>query len=248
MEIANGTTVTNDTGGFFVDFSAVPDLSIPKSENPSFCYTGYFDVTDITGETRSTVGSVNVGYVSLTLSVDLPQQVNRDDTGSYAISTANLNGTFEPATGSIVVYKLKSPFKVYRTRNWALPDTQALTKGAHDMLFPSDLYNDELDITTWVKGDKVFETTFSTDKEKKLVLKKLASWQQGAYVLEGTTKDPADQEVKDIRYFTLFPAKKKTFRIRLPTGTCRSRKRANPAKQRRLSSDRGTKMSRCFTK
>ena len=210
MEIASGTTVTNDTGGFFVDFSAVPDLSIPRTENPSFSYTGYFDVTDMTGETRSTVGSVNVGYVSLTLSVNLPQQVNRDDTGSFDISTANLNGTFEPAKGSIVVYRLKSPLKVYRTRNWALPDTQAMTEGRHDILFPSDLYNDELDITTWARADKVFETSFDTNKEKKLVLKKLSSWQQGVYVLEGTTKDATGQEVKDVRYFTLFSGREKS--------------------------------------
>ena len=209
MEIANGVTTTNDTGGFFVDFTAIPDASIPSTENPVFNYTGYFDVTDMTGETRSTVGSVSVGYVSLALNVDLPQQVNREAAGPFAVSTANLNGTFEPARGAIAIYKLKNPSKVYRTRGWDLPDTQAMTRARHDELFPLDPYDDELNVTAWKKGDMVFEATFDTDKEKKLVLKGMASWQQGAYVLEGTTKDAAGNEVNDIRYFTLFSEKEK---------------------------------------
>jgi hypothetical protein len=204
MEIANGVTTTNDTGGFSVDFKAIPDLSIPKTENPIFNYTGYFDVTDMNGETRSTVGCVSVGYVSLTLSVDVPQQVNRETAGPFEVATANLNGTFEPAKGAVVIYKLDPPQKVYRARTWELPDTQAMTMARHDELFPLDPYNDELAITTWAKGDKVFESTFDTDKEKKLAIKGLATWKQGVYVLEGTTKDAAGNEVKDIRYFTLF--------------------------------------------
>ncbi|HMD68009.1 MAG TPA: alpha-2-macroglobulin family protein, partial [Chitinivibrionales bacterium] len=204
MEIANGTAVTNDTGGFSVDFTAVPDLSVPRSENPTFCYIGYFDVTDITGETRSTTGSVNVGYVSLTLSVDVPQKVYRPESDSFNISTANLNERFEPAKGTIVVYKLKPPFKVYRTRNWALPDTQVMTRSSHDELFPSDCYGDELDITAWPRGEEAFATSFDTEKDKKLRITGIASWQQGAYVLEAETKDAAGQPVKDIRYFTLF--------------------------------------------
>ncbi|HUI93049.1 MAG TPA: alpha-2-macroglobulin family protein [Chitinivibrionales bacterium] len=209
MEITNGYTVTNDTGGFSVDFSAIPDLAIPKTENPTFSYTGYFDVTDVTGETRSAVGSVNVGYVSLTLNVEVPQQVNREGSDTFNVSTANLNGTFEAAKGSIVVYKLKPPGKVYRARTWAMPDTQAMTKEKHGILFPSDLFTDELDVTAWTKGDKVFEKTFDTDREKKLTLKGLASWQQGAYVLEGTTADFAGQPVKDVRYFTLYSEKER---------------------------------------
>jgi len=210
MEIANGTTVTNDTGGFSVDFPALPDLSVPKSENPTFCYTGYFDVTDITGETRSAVGSANVGYVSLTLSVDLPQQVDKDSAGPFDISTENLNAVFEPAQGNIVIYKLKSPSKVLRTRDWETPDTQAMTKSRHDERFPSDCYDNELDIASWAKSDKVYEASFDTDKDKKLSLKGLGSWQHGAYVLEGTTKDANGREVKDIRYFTLFSGKEKS--------------------------------------
>jgi hypothetical protein len=209
MEIASGTTVTNDTGGFFADFSAIPDLSVPKSENPIFSYTGYFDVTDITGETHSAAGGVSVGYVSLALNVNVPRRVNKESGDSFAISTQNLNGTFEPAKGSIAVYRLKSPSKVYRARNWTLPDTQAMTKAKHDDLFPSDPYDDELDVTKWGRGDKVFEGAFDTEKDKKVVIKNLASWKEGEYVLEARTADQSNREVSDTRYFTLFSEKEK---------------------------------------
>ena len=47
MEITSGSTVTNDTGGFTIGFTALADKSIPESENPTFSYKVSVDICDI---------------------------------------------------------------------------------------------------------------------------------------------------------------------------------------------------------
>ena len=204
MEINSGNTITNDTGGFFIGFTAFADQSIPKSEQPTFSYMVTVDVTDMTGETRSTSSTVNVGYISLSLNIGVGQLVKKESELLFPIATANLNGTFEPTQGNVVVYKLKTPKKVLRDRLWKTPDTTVMTKVLHESLFPEDLYENENDISKWPKADKVYEGKFDTNKDQTLKLSNTAHWKSGAYVLEGRTKDQFGQEVKDVKYFTLF--------------------------------------------
>jgi hypothetical protein len=204
MEINSGNTITNDTGEFSVDFTALADQSIPKAERPTFSYMVTVDVTDITGETRSASGTVNVGYISLSLNIGVDRLVKRKPELSFPLSTANLNGIFEPAQGVVVVYKLKTPEKIFRSRLWSAPDTTLMTQAQHESLFPDDLYDNENDISKWPKADKVYESTFDTKNDRMIKLTNAGRWKPGAYVLEGITKDKFGQEVKDVKYFTLF--------------------------------------------
>ncbi|MEO6036781.1 MAG: MG2 domain-containing protein, partial [Saprospiraceae bacterium] len=65
MEITNGNATTDANGGFEIKFTAIPDRSIPKKDQPVFDYTVYADVTDINGETRSSQQWVSVAYIGL---------------------------------------------------------------------------------------------------------------------------------------------------------------------------------------
>ena len=53
QEIANGSARTGADGKFTIKFPAKPDLSIAPTNEPTFQFTVYADVTDNTGETRS---------------------------------------------------------------------------------------------------------------------------------------------------------------------------------------------------
>jgi uncharacterized protein YfaS (alpha-2-macroglobulin family) len=203
-EIVSGNATANDTGGFSVNFTAIADQSIPPLENPTFLYTVYVDVTDVNGETRSASGAVTVGYILLKLTVGVSQQVKQGPDVSFPLTSANLNGMFEPAQGSIVVYRLKSPDKIFRKRLWDAPDTVVMKQAEHDSKFPEDLYGNEDDITKWQKTTKVFEEKFDTQKDKILHLKGAERWKPGCYVLEAHSKDKFGREVTDINYFTLF--------------------------------------------
>ena len=207
MEITSGTAATNDTGGFSVTFAAIPDKTAAKSYNPTFTYTLYADVTDMSGETRSGQASVSAGYAALQLSVGVPQQVDKTGDSAFAITAANLSGTPEPTKGTVQVYKLKAPDKPFRARLWEKPDLRSIGKKEFTEDFPGIAYDDEDVIAKWPKEKKVLDQAFDTKIDSQLVVKEFKKWSSGVYALEATAKDAFGQEVKETRYFTLYSPK-----------------------------------------
>jgi len=209
MEITNGTTTTDDKGEFTVVFKALPDLSISKKYTPTFTYTVYADVTDINGETHSAQKYVMVGYKSFNISVDIPSQLEKSDKGEYKLYTINFNGEKEPAAGTVKIYKLKQPDKVFRDRQWDKPDKYVMTKEEYYKAFPYDLYDDENNMYKWEKDTKVFETAFETPKDSLIKIKDLGNWKPGYYMLEAKTKDKFGEDVDYYSYFTVYGKKEK---------------------------------------
>ncbi len=207
MEITNGETITNADGKFTVEFTAIPDLSIDKNNDPIFDYKVEADITDINGETRSTSSIVPVGYKALNLQVNLSSEpINIDSLKQISISTKNLSGEFEPAKVEVRIYKLQTPQRLIRNRYWAKPDQFIMNKEEFIKYFPHDEYNDESVKETWVKNDLVFSKTDSTKPTTNFILP-TKNFIQGWYVVEATSNDKYGQEVKDVKYFQLFDMK-----------------------------------------
>jgi uncharacterized protein YfaS (alpha-2-macroglobulin family) len=212
MEITNGIGSTDNEGKFFVDFKAIADETIDRNSDPIFNYTIYADITDINGETHSQSSSVSVGYKSLLIGVAMHDiDLSNDDAlnEKFAITSTNLSGEFEPATGNISIWKLKSPAKAYRQRLWEKPDKQVLSETDFHKFFPNDLYDDENNFYKWEREKEVYKNSFETSKEKFLNLKKISNWLPGKYTLEITSKDKFGQAVKDVVYFEVFNSKSK---------------------------------------
>jgi len=209
MEITSGVTTTNDKGEFSVTFKALPDLSVSKKYTPTYNYTVYADVTDINGETHSTQKNVMVGYKSLNISVDIPAQLEKSGKPEFPLYTTNLNGEKDSAKGTIKIYKLKQPDKIFRERKWNKPDKYVMTKDEYYKAFPNDLYDDENNLYKWEKETKVFETTFDTPKDSLVKIKDLKSWKIGSYVLEAKTKDRYGEDVDYYSYFTVYGKQEK---------------------------------------
>ncbi|HLC83803.1 MAG TPA: alpha-2-macroglobulin family protein, partial [Bacteroidia bacterium] len=218
MEITNGITTSNDTGAFFVDFKAIPDLSIPKSYEPTYSYTIYADVTDINGETHSSQTYVSAAYTALNLNVSIPALLEKGNKKAFAIYSTNMSGQFEKAQGKVEIYKLIEPDKTYRTRAWSQPDKYIISKEEFEKDFPKDLYKDENNMYKWKRGEKVFEKNFSNTStvvplktgtsttvnyNDSVRFANLSSWKQGVYVMEAHSKDAYGEDVKDIKYFTV---------------------------------------------
>ncbi len=219
MEITNGVTSTNDTGAFFVNFKAIPDLSIPKSYQPTYSYTVYSDITDINGETHSGQTNVSVAYTALNLSVGVPSLLEKESKDAFAISTTNMSGEFQGTQGKVEIYKLKQPDKTYRSRAFAKPDKYIISREDFEKSFPNDEYKDENNMYKWQRGEKVLEKTFTntssaTVNDKGVSIEKnvydslritnLKAWKQGTYVMETHTKDKYGEDVKAINYFTVY--------------------------------------------
>ena len=209
MEITSGTGKTDEKGKFTLEFKAIPDKSISKKAEPKFNYTVYVDVTDINGETHSAEQNVIVGYTALNLSVNIPLQLDMGTKEKFLISTINLAGEYQYAKGNIAIYKLKHPERLLRTRLWSQPDIHLIPEKEFKETFPLDPIKDEGNVHKWDKGEKVLKTAFNTQKDSLLKINNLSKWEPGQYVLEADLKDKYGEEVKDIRYFTLYSTKGK---------------------------------------
>lgn len=204
QEITYGETTTDASGKYEIEFNALPDTSIEKSDLPTFNYEVTADVTDINGETRSTTTNIYVGYHSLNINLMISSVLDKKvKDAKFSISSTNLNGASVAATGVIKLYKLQAPDNVLRPRTWPAPDYAGFTKQEFKNLYPHDAYKDEDNPLNWEKGKIVWKTSFDTGKASEILLGKLKNWGSGKYVMELESQDKFGQAVKDVALITL---------------------------------------------
>ncbi|MFN3939091.1 MAG: alpha-2-macroglobulin family protein, partial [Chitinophagales bacterium] len=208
MEITNGVTTTDAQGNFKIQFAAFPDKSVLPESKPQFNYKIITDVTDISGETRSTVSNVNAGYISILADMHVPASIQKDSTLTIQISTTNLNNTPVNTTGTVTIYPLTAPGKLFRTRLWAQPDLYTMAKEEYYALFPHDVYGNENNMQQWAYGQYVQRLHFNTEISSSLELN-TQQWATGAYKIILTTKDKNGAEIKTEKYITVTDRKKK---------------------------------------
>ncbi len=73
QQIADSIITTDENGRFEISFIAKPDASIDKNTEPVFDFEIEIAVTDINGETREKNTSISVGYKSLLLQLNVPE-------------------------------------------------------------------------------------------------------------------------------------------------------------------------------
>lgn len=203
--ITTGTTKTDATGAFNVEFAAVPDKKVDKKFKPVFTYTIYADITDINGETRSTQTTLSVGYTAMLIDMYVPDGIDKSAFTPFNLSTTNLNGEKEIAECQIKIARLINPEKPFRTKLWARTDKKIIPETEYRNLFPNDLYDNENDVSTWAKEKPVFEKSFTTDKDKatEVDINNIGKWKSGKYIIEIASKDAFGESINKTYYFTL---------------------------------------------
>ena len=204
MEIAQGTLITDQDGNFSIQFTALPDHSVSSKHQPSFRYMIYADVTDISGETQSESTSVEVSEIALKVDLGLAETISRSDLKEIKIKTTNLNGQPQPASGKIVISKLKETDRLLRNRKWEMPDLAIIPEEAFVKDFPFDSYMDEVDPEKYKMETVVSTFSFDTKIDSLIKLENVQSWKTGKYLVEVETKDSFGKEVKTKTYFTLY--------------------------------------------
>lgn len=208
MEITNGFTTTDSNGSFKIAFTAIPDKEADKSFHPEFLYEIIADVTDISGETRTTTSAVVVGYTAMKADMQLPESAMNDSSITVHIKTTNLNDAAVPASGTITIYPLTAPGKLFRDRLWNQPDLFTMTRKEYYALFPNDLYADENNMQKWPFGKSVQRTDFNTGESAQVVLHP-QQWAAGAYKIVLVTKDDFGNEIKVEKYMRITDKKNK---------------------------------------
>ncbi|HPS31775.1 MAG TPA: MG2 domain-containing protein, partial [bacterium] len=202
--MGKGIVNTNDLGEYEINFKALPDKSVPKKMLPAFTYTVYADVTDINGETHSTTTFVSVGFVALSLSTDIADDLNSTTAKKIEIISSNLNGEFEPAKGTIKISKLVEPSRLLRKRLWAMPDRFLIGQKDYEVSFPNDIYKNENEQGSWKSGNQVFSAEFDTSKSKSLDISKVSDWKDGYYLVEIDSADKYGTAVKYRKNFKVY--------------------------------------------
>ncbi len=209
MEITNGTIKSDEKGEFIIEFKAEEDQSINRKYSPIYTYTVSADVTDINGETHSNSQYVMVGVNAMNLSVSVGSEIDLRGNDKVKVNTSNLNGQKVDATGKITVHRLKEPEKPFRSTYWSRPDIETLSKEEFYKRFPHDYYDKENQIEFAEKEKEVLSIPFNTKENDSVRLNGFKSWGAGRYIMEATCIDEFGEEVKDVRYFTVFDTKAK---------------------------------------
>ncbi|WP_077924181.1 alpha-2-macroglobulin [Spirosoma sp. 209] len=198
-EIANGTLTTDATGAVSLTFVAQPDSLIGRQTNPTFNFVVTIDVTDATGETRSTQQRLSIGYSALTATLNLPPQLdNRDQ--SVSIRVTNAGGERVPVSGQLTLSPLTPPRQPLRKRLWEAPDRYALSREAFKKLFPADVYADEDKLTNWPKGAAVETVSINQTDMLKLALSRYPA---GIYAADLRVTDAAGESATLTQYVTI---------------------------------------------
>ena len=186
QEIAHGTAVSRDDGGFDVEFTAKPDAAVSEKDEPVFGYSVTADVTDTTGETRSASRTVNVGYTSLKAFLAADEWLTTDKPVDLRITAQSLDGDGRIAEGVVKIHKLKQPAEVMRAK---LGDNDHRWWRVADKEPKPDPANPD----SWELGEVALERAFTTDGEGKAVL--TFPLQAGPYRAMLETKDAAGKKV-----------------------------------------------------
>ena len=207
IEIVNGETLSNDTGGFTIPFLSLSDAGVSKDANPTYTYTIYADVTDINGETHSDQKTVITSQACSVLKIPISNLINRQDSVKFALLTTNTNGSFVPGKVRVKVFKLVEPQRVFRERMWDKPDRFLLSERKYHAIFPNDIYDDENNTYKWAKGRLVYDNVFNSEFKKEVEFTDMKNWELGTYFLEASMKDSCHQLVNFEKYFTIYSEK-----------------------------------------
>lgn len=208
VEISNGTTVTDENGSFSIAFTAIPDASINDQFKPVFNYLIQADVTDINGETHSNTITVSVGETAMLVNINIPEKINQEDLPEITFTTTNLNGENVDAAGNIKIYKLKSPDRIFRSREWSRPDVFIIPEKEFIKDFPHDIYNNEDDPSSWTKEEDVYNFVFNSAKGSEINAP-IDDWGEGQFIIELETTDAFGNKIIESEFFTVFSSDNK---------------------------------------
>lgn len=205
QELAEGTTVTNQDGLFFVKFKSVPDEKVSKNELPVFEFEISAEVTDINGETRTAKSVVKVGYHSLTANISAPASFNRNIAdNSIRVTTENLNSQSVKAKGTIQILKLDFPAEPQRERPWNAPDLQQIAQVEFSKLFPHDPYVENSSTQDLRTGKLVTSIPFDTEASNEFKFKIDKAWDLGEYLMLLGTEDGNGNQITAKHRFEIF--------------------------------------------
>lgn len=212
-QIAHGTAVTNSKGEVEVTFLAQPDPGIDPKNEPVFVYEVSVDVTDSTGEARSSQRSVRAGYVDVSANLSAESWLDAVAPVIIKTTTRSIDGEPQACKGTIAVHRLKQPVNVLRKKldNDGFPRGFS-HRGVLPPVDPPDA-KDPSDPNSWELDELVQKIEFSTNEKGETQSEcKLAAGEYRA-VLE--TTDRAGKKVTALLPLRVLDPKAQRFPVKV---------------------------------
>ncbi len=206
QEIANGELTTDVDGKFEISFTAEPDPSVARENEPVFSFSIYADVTDSAGETRSSQQTTRVGYTSLSANLTCDSWQTTEEAVEVSLSVTTLDSEGQESSGTLKIYRLTPPEKVARGQ---LP-------GRNYWYFrpAAESEPDMSRINSWPLGEVVFEQELTTDTTGNT--KAATALEAGAYKATYETTDPAGARVTSEVPILVVETAADKFNVRIP--------------------------------
>jgi len=211
VEIASGSTVTDQEGAFELPFVAMPGEGGADSDSPVYVFTVYAEVTDLNGETRTLEKRIRIGKVRLQAEMQVPSEISRQDRDAVIrVSTTNLNGDFSPARGTLQVFALHGPAHAKRKRPWTEAEFPAMDSLEFQQRFPHEYFQEkDENSVNWSRGKSQWKVSFDTAIEKEYKLGSLRRWPAETYLLALNSQDSEGNEVIARHIFRVMDPKAK---------------------------------------
>jgi hypothetical protein len=145
-QIAYGKARTDENGKFAVTFNLKPSLTIEPEKQPVFTYEIEVTATSKQGETHADTYSIRAGYNEVSISTNLPSEIEKSEMGKYEISVQNMS--WQPANSRVSrkIYRYDNPSKINyfeAMEHHQKLDRQILTDEEIGRLFPNFSFYDK---------------------------------------------------------------------------------------------------------
>jgi uncharacterized protein YfaS (alpha-2-macroglobulin family) len=161
--IVTGETMTDAEGRFEVKFAAEAAPITDKKWQPVFTYSLTADVIDLSGETRTGQGSMDVAYQTIQIKTNLSSLIDIAQLKKVEINTTDFNENKLAVSGTVSIEKLSKPKLYLHTRAWAEPDIWLLPMATYQKNHPAFGTETDLDPTKWPVIGQAKTMTFKTD-------------------------------------------------------------------------------------
>lgn len=200
--IASGSLYTRKDGSFDVKFEATPDIRSQSDSPAVYSYYVNVNVTDKNGEVQSDNFRLQVGEVSLLLSTNLSEVLNRKQLNDIRVSAENFQNIAVNTQAEIAVYRFNPASFPYRPRLWPDTDRNYLSSEKLKELFPLDDFSNEAAPAQRGK-QMMYERQMFIAGTAPLFPADAAKWPEGEYLIEVKTRDNNGKDVLLTQTFTL---------------------------------------------
>ena len=227
-QITHGKARTDENGKFAVTFNLKPSLNIEPEKQPVFTYEIEVTATSKQGETHADTYSIRAGYNEVSISTNLPSEIEKSEMGNYEISVQNMS--WQPAKSRVSrkIYRYDNPSKINyfeAMEHYQELDRQMLTDEEIERLFPNFSFYDKKAKTLVDEAEIMVD-----DKAKFYESKALAP---GKYVVElKSLDDPLAVTTKE---FTIYEQDSKQLPFSAMQWNHQDKTTAHPGDEIRLS-------------